>query len=776
MDVNSCLRLRSGTAWLALALLTLGTGRVGAEDHGEWEREADADLFYVSPVDSEGYPTHVVVRVVDDLTGAALPGASVALHSQVEYPITGLVAADRTGVADEDGWVRIRASDLGWEPTWTLAYWLYVEAAGYAGAACAPGGGAEGREIRLQRAQHAFVQVRDALDRPVPGALIGVRSSQTCGHMNDQRIAVAGLDGKAVIPGLCAEADDDINPGWECCAVADGIEMTYHDLVVSRRPGGPQILRHAPSRPIVGIVRDAAGRPLAGAHVGGGGLHRGPWAETDAAGRFRLVGADPSARVRVVQEYPGMYAEDSPPFPSFVPPPRGVRRVFRMPAPGEPPLEEEMVQVRIDVRDAQSGEAIENAGLVAWREGDGWTVRATDEIHALPRGSFTVRAGGGLSSYASTSARFDVTEEEPPPLRLEVTRHPAIRVHLEDDLEDVSISLVSSVDIRSGEGLVQEIKSGRVCIPPEMACAFRVEFTTQGHHHVEFIPIPVKRRADLPPLRIHASRAAIVRAQLAGPDGEIVPGWLLPNARGVLDTSWQDWEAETPAHAKPTVSLYKEGAVELLAVPEGRTLTPRIITAHVRPGSRGGEPLDLGVVRLEARGDRRLVILGADGEPAGVEALRVVRDGAQRHLYTTENDVYDPLLLPFGPGAEVIATACWSEDEQRPRTLRKRLEGQGPWTLRGDEQVTSLAVDVMDEEGNALPDAILVIDGKAYAETGYAAEDAARRHAPVRGLAPGPHRVVVTARGHAARVYRVVLKQGESRTMKVRLRANQPER
>ena len=379
-------------------LLALGVGPARADDEGEWEREADPDLFFVSPVDSDGHPTHVVVRIVDDQTGEALPGATVALHSQIDYPVTGLAPADRTGVADNDGWIRIRANDLGWEPTWTLAYWLYVEAAGHAGAALAPGKGPEGIEIRLQRAQNVVVEVRDALDRPVSGATVGVRNSRSCGHMNDQRIAVSGLDGMAVIPGLCAEGDWAVNPGWECCVVADGIELDYHDLVVPTRPSPPQILRHLPSRPIVGVILDSTGRPLSGAHVGGGSFHRGPWTLTDSEGRFRLVSADPGSTVEVDQEYDEMYAKGQPPSPTFVIPPPGVRRVLRMPVPGDPPLKEAMVDVSIAARDAQSGEVAEDAPLVAWRDEDGWTARGSAEIDGPS--SWFVHGSRGRRAFA----------------------------------------------------------------------------------------------------------------------------------------------------------------------------------------------------------------------------------------------------------------------------------------------------------------------------------------------------------------------------------------
>ena len=215
--------------------------------------------------------------------------------------------------------------------------------------------------------------------------------------------------------------------------------------------------------------------------------------------------------------------------------------------------------------------------------------------------------------------------------------------------------------------------------------------------------------------------------------------------------------------------------VELLAVPEGRTLLPRIITAQIPPGARGGAAVDLGTVRLEARGDRRLTILSAAGKPVKTESVRVIHDGVLRRLHPTRDNVYDPLLVPFAPGDEVIATARWGKDEVLPRTIRMTLEGPGPWTLRGDEGKTSLAVDARDADGTEILDAILVIDGKAYRKTAWKDASGVRHLVAVRGISPGPHRVAVASRNRITRLYRIVLKEGERRTIRARLRPCPPD-
>ena len=155
-------------------------------------------------MDAKGRPTHVVFRAVDDVTGEGLPGATATLREEDFEPVTGLVPAVRTGVADAHGWIRIRADDLGWEPSWLGAVKAYVEAPGHAGLAYTKG---TGGEARLARARDVVVEVRDAFDRPVPGATIGVHDAGLCGHMPDQRAAVMGIPLDEVRVDLRGEID-----------------------------------------------------------------------------------------------------------------------------------------------------------------------------------------------------------------------------------------------------------------------------------------------------------------------------------------------------------------------------------------------------------------------------------------------------------------------------------------------------------------------------------------------------------------------------------------
>src|SRR5205814_2336025 len=110
--------VRSALAGLIAGALLLAVRASSAEEPAETHVES-AEAMFVSPANTHGIATHLVLRIVDDATGDPIPGATVALHSQDEQPVTGLVPATRTVVADEDGWVRIRVDDLGWPPEYT---------------------------------------------------------------------------------------------------------------------------------------------------------------------------------------------------------------------------------------------------------------------------------------------------------------------------------------------------------------------------------------------------------------------------------------------------------------------------------------------------------------------------------------------------------------------------------------------------------------------------------------------------------------------------------
>jgi hypothetical protein len=751
---------RARTAGLLLALAaSAATARAEPPvDDGEWEREAP-ERVYVSPVGVEGLPTHVVLRIVDDGTGAGIPGATVALISQTEHPTTGLVAAERVGVADEEGWVRVRADDLGWGAAWPGVLWAYVEAPGRAGTAfeAHPSG-----EVRLRPAENVVVEVRDPLDRPVAGAVIGARISCTCGHYPDQRVATTAADGRAVLRDLGSGREPGL--GWEGWVVHDALLSDYVDVLPrGRRPDAPVVLRHDGSRPLEGVVLDADGKPAVDLAVGTFGSHRGPWTRTDDLGRFRLVGADLERhRVSVVDERVRYRYGVDPPPPSFVAPPAGFRRVFRMPREGEAAPETHAVEVVL--RDARTGEEVDDV-VVAVRDEDGWTERLGDEaIERLPEGAYAVLGGGALSPWAPSRVRFEVRPGTANRLVVDLAPNPLVRFLFEDDPKAVGAWIVSATEERFLDEAT--LVAGVVPAASGEPCAFRL---VRGER-TTVVAVPAARGADAPPVRLHAPGPTVVRVALEGPDGQPVAGWVTHDLAAHLPHDhYADWDAKEPARTDPRTALHAEGTVDLLVVPEDRALAPRTWAVRIPPEARDGAEVDGGRVRLAPRGDRRLRMVLPD-DSGGPWSVRVLRDGRWREGWADDDGVFDPPLMPLATGDVVEVDAEWVPGKVAARRVAKRLEGPGPWELRSDLPATSLLLRATEVDGAPL-DALLVIDGRAY---GPWADSEGSGPPEVVGLDPGPHLVAVAAANRATRQFRVLLKEGEHRTISASLRRTTP--
>ncbi len=137
-----------------------------------------------------------------------------------------------------------------------------------------------------------------------------------------------------------------------------------------------------------------------------------------------------------------------------------------------------------------------------------------------------------------------------------------------------------------------------------------------------------------------------------------------------------------------------------------------------------------------------------------------------------EPTVFDPPLVPLAEGDVVEVIGAWWGKVYLP-PIRHRLEGPGPWTIRNDLPDTSIVVDPTDEHGTPMG-AMLVIDGKPLPTEAYTDDDGKRHAFEVAGLAPGPHRIAICAKGRVTRLYRVVLKAGEHRTIAASLRPQPP--
>jgi hypothetical protein len=768
----------------ALAVVSLvGGAAFGDEREGVFV-ELAPERFYVPPLDERGRPTHVVLRIVDDATGAAIPGATAALHAQTECPITGLVPSDRTDTADAEGWVRIRGDDLGWEPTWTGAYWKYVEAPGYGGVAV--GDGRIDGEVRLSRARGHVVEVRDALDRPVAGALVGARSARTCGHMPDQRLAVSYAQGLATFTAMGPAGADYDAMGWELWVAAPSIRGDYHDVVLSAFPGPPQALRHLPSRPIEGVVVDPAGEPIAGADVGThDGGHRGPWCRSGADGTFRLIGAPPFAHMIALRN-----GEPWDRRVEFTAPPWDVKRRVTLPVPGGTLEAEKPHEVEIELVDA-GGEDVDplDAGLVAVREEDGATVRPRgwSSLPGLPPGTWTLSAGGDLSPWAPARATLvvpDVSAEDGPAedgmrptASLRLTQQPLLRVRLDAGPGKTSVTLLSDAEDRWVTA--DELAAGALALGTDLDCTFRV--TVEDLEQVVHVPVPRGPRVD-EPLVLRAPRALLVKAVLEDEAGRPVMGWLVARPERLLDgrdlpDGLPEGEPTQTPTALETRDLTLPGAVlDVLAVPEPAELLARRVRMPVPSGALVRGELDLGRVTLGSRGDRRLRVVDRAGALLAPHGLRRVRGDVVREWASWSEEVapLDSRIDPFAEGDVVEVDAAWTPEGAEPVVrsslpVRARLEGPGPWTIGPPADAATLVLDARDEEGRPIA-ATLLLDGAPFPFYAHVDDDGRVAPRVLENVPPGVHRVAVAAENRITQAADVTLRAGERRVVAVRLR------
>lgn len=236
------------------------------------------------PVDPAGRR----VVVVEALTGEPVAGAEVLCVAEIKAPVWG-----------EEWWTHRRVTDDAGEalvprPTKEVPYgWLFVRAEGFGGRAAGDsrdfstwGTG----EIRMELMPETPVAIElfDFTGSPLPLAHLGVTLG--CGHTCDLLSAVTGPDGRATLRGFY-DYDGGISDLF--IVHADVGRTTYSSvpledmvdgIVPVYAPGNGELLR--------GRVLLADRSPAVGYAVGMRATHRGPWAITDAEGRFQLYGWD----------------------------------------------------------------------------------------------------------------------------------------------------------------------------------------------------------------------------------------------------------------------------------------------------------------------------------------------------------------------------------------------------------------------------------------------------------------------------------------------------
>jgi len=410
----------------------------------EWERDVP-NLFEGSWFQTDAGPvTHLVARVVDDLTGEPIAGARLYAQWEEDEALPRLAAPGRVAVSGEDGWLRYAL-----EPC--EGNWFYVEAEGYG-----PWAEMSGlpEEIRLRRGVNLRVRLRDWYGRPVAGASVGYYLG--CGHTPDSRQAVTGAEGVAVIP--CVDPREGI-----LFPVGEGIEA--RDWFGCGIPEGDVEMVCSPGQTIEGVLHDAQGAPLVGVLLHGSGWNHGPRARTDAEGRFRLEGVSPDAGVWVYR--------DAVRLGSFEVHPGERRTVFSL---EHASADQRTQMLDLALFEEGAGELEEEVDVVAVHD-DGRRFEDQADFRGdvrmtLPPGECTLWIGDRLGVYRRTSVRVVVPRDErPPPMRVRLERNPVVEVDASAVPDGWAVVLACEWEERD---VTERAREGRVPVPEGTACALRV--------------------------------------------------------------------------------------------------------------------------------------------------------------------------------------------------------------------------------------------------------------------------------------------------------------
>jgi hypothetical protein len=638
-----------------------------------------------------------VVCIVDARSGRPIEGATFAAIPESDTPLPATWWQARASESDADGIARLALADLAEVP------WLLFRAEGYAPRMELTRD--PGPRVALEPAFDLEVEVRDAFERPVADAFVSWYAG--CGHTPDLSHSRTDADGRARLEGIALDPSaGDLwiaAPGIDCNA-SHGYEA------------GLALLRVQPGTAARGRVVDADGQPLAGAFVGSGSRHHGPWSRTASDGTFELPGLRPPLGVRVLRE-----ADESSLLGHFDLPRDGRPVTLTVAPPESGPT----TAVEVRLRTKESLEPLTGLEVEFVRLADGFTVRRHSDEEGvvaleLSHGAWERRIGGGLSGWAPSERRVMLADElfvE----TLSLEAQPRWRVRLAETHAAARVELVTERALR--ELSAAELAGEPVRMPREGRCALRVTL----HDRVRVTALDSVARREGGELALELPVPLEVRAQLVGPDGA--------PARGVLWVGDDDPPAVPESLAEPSenpsVRTWHAAPAHLWVLPEDPALAPRRL-ARVLPWEE--LELDLGTVALEAVGARRVTLQGSDGAPlAGAEVHQFGRLG--RHAAELRADgSFESAAFPAESGDALVVRVPGSP------TFHATLAGPGPWTVTRPD--TRVAFEVVGEDGRPLERFDVVVEGEVFSGAAGRLE--------LSGLDPGPHAAFVSADGRTA--------------------------
>jgi len=333
---------------------------------------------------------------------------------------------------------------------------------------------------------------------------------------------------------------------------------------------------------------------------------------------------------------------------------------------------------------------------------------------SLPPGPYLMRAGAPDERYVAEGRRVEVGPDNNL-FTLSIEEQPTLQVVIEDLPESADSWLIF----------------GGYCYAKDMHSEKAVYYLPP-HTEATVVTEAWGRRKIFP---VHAAAAGVRRVYLDwagerpariqfGTVPECVLGYRIPGEQ-VFVSDTRD-KIETWATGRHTLRvLLESGDTHDIEV----DLFPGGVLQFDEPNLPPAEPR------------REITVLLSDGSPAEV-----------RSCWFDGRDDMTGL-----PGAHFRIRTSHPDDGFRA-TRYGRLEGAGPWTVRLGS--AALRVTLTREDSDA--DRVLYVDGEVF-------QLESDPTAVVTGLRAGPHTLIVGAGGHVGRAMRVVLEEGETREIRVRL-------
>ncbi len=718
-----------------LSLFLLASGLAGQDAKVTFTKQ----IYSAERVCYLGEERWLTTRVVDGITGAPIAGAELLLVAESNHPMRGEFWWQMRAVADADGFVNVRADERA--PGYQHWGWIVVRAPGYGPTTnmrCT-----ENSIVHLAPAVAMPIRVVDWLDRPAVDALVGFCGG--CGHTPDIAHARTDANGLALLAGVDPHND-----------IAD-LYVEHPDLGLGYEqlrwfPGqAPAVFRIEPGVTSIGVVVDAAGKGVAGAFVGGGGVHRGPWTRTDASGAFRLYGSDDEVDPNVWhgQHHVIFERPREQPFRLQLPTPNGEKtQVVNLTSTG--PTAGDGERVNLSIVDS-SGQALSGArfqffgplpkrtevkGGIDDREGDThvWLQPGSHEVmflgddHATTQQVIVVRAGGE-----------NVFELRPTPL-------PTMHVHVDNRMQTVDVELRTASARRD---ISQQVLQGRaIGLPDEPFWLFLTSEQPDQRRLFAYERGQVQPGASLQLSWFQATR---ITGRLVDAEGDPVQSSLsvLAVGNGVPGFDRIDDAPTVETSGAFTLTTELEGLAFVIV--GGADETERVMPVLLPPRADDAH-VDLGTIIID--GPPRLRLLAADGEPlaAVVGFVRTgwneVRDTPPSLALDSDGGwrgpdpmAGDAMVIAGGRPEETAAGANHVVDLR----VRFPLTGEGPWTLQMPAGEVLLEVTSKTEQGAFaavfVGDEVVRLDGVTL----------------LRRVPPGPHRLFVTANHHQTAIVEVIV-------------------